>query len=121
MDAEFRPTYWCGDAGLLNQRVFLATSPIGGRAFTRELLRAPLAFIESYKTGTTVSHLNKSDLDAITVVLPEASEIERFDSIAEALRELLIAVHQETSALAEMRDTLIPRLFSGELRVRDAA
>lgn len=120
MDAEFRPTYWCGRAGLLNQRVCLARPKCGGRAFVRELLQAPLAHVESFKTGTTVSHLNKSDLEVITVLVPDAKSIERFGAVAEPLREIVVALHRENDSLLALRDTLLPRLLNGEILIRDA-
>jgi type I restriction enzyme S subunit len=121
MDAEFRPTLWQGMAGLLNQRVCMALPRgFGGRAFIRELLVEPLAEIESFKTGTTVSHLNKSDLEAVKVSVPESTAVARFDALAEPLRETIVALHRENMRLSSLRSTLLPKLLSGELRVRDA-
>ncbi|MGH9920506.1 MAG: restriction endonuclease subunit S [Nitrososphaerales archaeon] len=120
MDAEFRPTLWCGAPGLLNQRVCMARPRMGGRAFVRELLEEPLAQVESFKTGTTVSHLNKVDLESIKVSLPKPAAIMRFDDLAEPLREATVALHRENRDLAALRDTLLPKLLSGELWVREA-
>ena len=120
MDAEFRPTIWCGEPGLLNQRVSLALPLVGSPSFTYMLLREPLAHVESFKTGTTVSHLNKTDLEQIRVTIPESAALCQFDSMAEPLREMIVASHQENRALADLRDALLPELMSGELRVREA-
>lgn len=120
MDAEFRPTIWCGEPGLLNQRVCLALPLVGSPAFTYMLLGEPLAHVESFKTGTTVSHLNKADLEQIRVTIPVPAALCKFDRMAEPLREMIVASHQENRTLADLRDTLLPKLMSGELRVRDA-
>ena len=120
MDAEFRPTLWLGTSGLLNQRVCVATPKLGGRAFVRELLEEPLAQVESFKSGTTVSHLNKVDLESIKVSLPEPEAIVRFANLAEPLREVIVSLHRENRGLVAIRDALLPKLLSGELRVRDA-
>jgi len=120
MDAEFRPTLWRGMAGLLNQRVCMALPrDLGCRAFIRELLVEPLAEIESFKTGTTVTHLNKSDLEAVKVSVPESTAVARFDAVAEPLRETIVALHRENMRLSSLRSTLLPRLLCGEVRVRD--
>jgi type I restriction enzyme S subunit len=120
MDAEFRPTIWCGELGLLNQRVCLAKPLTGSAAFTVKLLEEPLAHLESFKTGTTVSHLNKSDLEQIRVVLPTPNALERFDWEAEPLRVAIVALQHENRSIAALRDALLPQLLSGEMRVRDA-
>lgn len=121
MDAEFRPTFWLGKAALLNQRVLHAQSRLGGgSALAREALRHPLAEVESYKTGTTVAHLNKGDLDKLEVMIPSETRVEEFEATAEPLREQIVAASQQTHALAALRDTLLPQLMSGKLRVRDA-
>jgi type I restriction enzyme S subunit len=120
MDAEFRPTVWRGQPGLLNQRVCLAKPIMGSRAFVREVLVDALAAIESFKSGTTVSHLNRSDLDSVRLLVPPEPSRKKLDRQAEPLRELLVALHAESDRMERLRDTLLPKLISGELRVRDA-
>ncbi len=121
MDAEFRPRIWLGDPALLNQRVLRGRAKNrSGLAFVKEVLTVPLREIERHKTGTTVIHLNKSDLNASRVDVPDADSLLRFDTEAEPLRLRLVAAAQENRALTELRDALLPKLMSGQLRVRDA-
>lgn len=121
MDAEFRPTFWLGKPALLNQRVLHAQSRVGGgAALAREALREPLARVEGYKTGTTVAHLNKRDLSTLTVQVPGVRATDGFEARAEPLRGRLLAAAAESDALAALRDTLLPRLMSGRLRVKEA-
>ncbi|MFF4650886.1 restriction endonuclease subunit S [Streptomyces sp. NPDC001380] len=121
MDAEFRPSFWLGAPALLNQRVLHAKPRVGGGpALAREALRQPLAKVENYKTGTTVAHLNKSDLSALTVQIPSEAATATFESAAEPLRQRLVAAAGESRTLATLRDTLLPQLMSGRLRVKDA-
>lgn len=120
MDAEFRATAWLGEPGLLNQRVCRVTSRVAGAAFVREALREPLAEIEGYKSGTTVIHLNKGDLDRHTVVIPSAPALQAFEATAEPVFARRVASAAERRGLAAIRDTLLPALMSGKLRVGDA-
>ncbi|MGC4894712.1 hypothetical protein [Micromonospora sp. DT31] len=121
MDAEFRPTFWLGGAGLLNQRVMHAASLIGGgQVLAREALRAPLAHVESYKTGTTVAHLNKSDLERLEVEVPAASAMYMLEEETMPLHGMIVSLSRQNRALVEIRDTLLPELMSGRLRVREA-
>ena len=76
--------------------------------------------MESFKIGTTVSHLNKSDLEQIRVALPDTRNVAKFDRTAEPLRLQIVALHQENRCLTQLRDILLPRLLSGEIRVRGA-
>ncbi|MFD9193050.1 restriction endonuclease subunit S [Streptomyces phaeochromogenes] len=121
MDAEFRPTFWMGEPALLNQRVLHVRSRIGGGSpFCREVLRAPLALVENYKTGTTVAHLNKSDLVTLVVDIPSKDEVASFEAATAPLHKRLVAIAAENRTLAALRNTLLPQLMSGKLRVRDA-
>ncbi|MFH7595096.1 hypothetical protein WDV06_08295 [Streptomyces racemochromogenes] len=121
MDAEFRPTFWLGESALLNQRVLHARSLVGGgESLCREALRGPLAMVEGYKTGTTVAHLNKRDLATVLLEIPSADAISSFEAATKPLHERIVACAAEARAAAALRDTLLPQLMSGKLRVRDA-
>jgi len=52
-------------------------------------------------------------------VSPPPPLLERFDSVIRALGERVYACREESCALAALRDTLLPSLISGELRVKD--
>ncbi|GGL80309.1 restriction endonuclease subunit S [Glutamicibacter protophormiae] len=120
MDAEFRATSWLGEPGLLNQRVCRVTSKLGKSAFVRESLKRPLATIENYKTGTTVIHLNKKDLEENNVLIPDIEAINYFESTTEDLYRSRVALAAENRALAATRDALLPQLMSGKLQLKDA-
>lgn len=120
MDAEFRPTWWMGEPGLLNQRVCRVHSPGAGRAFVREALRSPMARIEGYKTGTTVIHMNKADIQRELIRWPTDRARGEFDRQGEPILAALVASAREREILAATRDALLPGLMSGKIRVRDA-
>lgn len=120
MDAEFRPTSWLGEPGLLNQRVCRARGRTTGPAFVRETLKEPLNRIEGYKTATTVIHLNKKDLEETAVLVPGAADLQSFEESVEGLYSHRVAIAVENRTLATIRDALLPQLTSGKLRVKDA-
>lgn len=121
MDGEFRARVWLGPVAVVNQRVckFIPNThvPI---LFLRQAIEPRLAFFERAKVGTTVIHLGKSDIDTMRVVVPPTSLLERFGALTNPLLDLICSNAKEVRALAEARDALLPRLLSGELRVRDA-
>ena len=120
MDAEFRATRWRGPTGVLNQRVLLARSTAYGDALTRQILRAPLDQIERSKSGTTVIHLNKKDLEEQIAFVPDTSDVDRLRRLIDPLWERAVAAEQENVLLAATRDELLPLLMSGKITVKDA-
>jgi len=105
---------------------FLVTLPRAG--ISREFLYSFLsndAFAGVFETlviGTSGSHqrVQPESLLNIDTVMPDGQVIEQF---TRAVRPLLMRVdhgRQESGTLAALRDTLLPKLVSGELRVKDA-
>jgi len=70
-------------------------------------------------SGTLMDALNVHAIRRI--MLPSAERVERasFSETAEPLLEFADALLHESKVLAELRDALLPRLVSGELRIRD--
>ena len=121
MDGEFRSYIWGGVDAWLNQRVCVFAPKTGiSAAFVRNSIIAPLADIESTEVATTVIHLGKNDIDRFTVKVPDNAVLDEFNRIAQPLYEKIVANKQENSALAATRDLLLPKLMSGEIRVKDA-
>lgn len=121
MDGEFRAYLWGGAEGWLNQRVCVFV-PKGGAsaAFVRNSILEPLAHIESTETATTVIHLGKGDIDRFVTVIPTDDVLAIFSSNCQPWYSRIIAAKREARSLAALRDALLPKLVSGELRVRDA-
>ena len=121
MDGEFRLHVWKGPKAWLNQRV-CHFEPKSGvpRVFLAEALRAPLAFFERSKVGTTVIHLGKSDIDTFRLLQPGQGLLDAFAEIVEPRLERTVANALESLTLAQARDMFLPKLVSGELRVKDA-
>jgi type I restriction enzyme, S subunit len=74
----------------------------------------------SYATGTTVAALPRDAVLTYELPWPETSERIRWGSIAKELVNASRGARSESRTLARMRDTLLPRLLSGELRISEA-
>ena len=74
---------------------------------------------EGFATGTTVLFLPADAIDALEVTLPSSNVLNAFLSAVAPLFELIERNDNESAALAQTRDLLLPRLMSGELRVAD--
>jgi type I restriction enzyme S subunit len=70
--------------------------------------------------GAVFDTITKATFDAIQSVLPPASVARAFEDIADPLMLRIKANVAEGRSLAATRDLLLPRLMSGELRVKDA-
>jgi type I restriction enzyme S subunit len=121
MDGEFRAHVWRGQESWLNQRVCKFDSKdFYGRAFVYFSIKEPLAEVERSEVGTTVIHLGKADIDRFRVVYAPSEVHEAFHKLADPLLELAVVNGSESRSLAALRDALLPKLLSGEIRLRDA-
>ena len=119
MDAEFVPHIWKGNTGLLNQRVckLMPQRTSISNLFVLHLMKPELEFVQSYKTGTTVSHLGKADIDKFVVVLPPLEVVEDCSKILDSILQRIKNISAQSRTLSLLRDTLLPRLMSGEIEV----
>jgi type I restriction enzyme S subunit len=121
MDGEFRAYLWGGAEAWLNQRVCVFAPKHGfSAAFVRNSIVSPLAHIEETETATTVIHLGKGDIDRFTAIVPCEKLTEVFNGLTQPLYDRIVANKAESRTLAATRDLLLPKLMSGEIRVRDA-
>ncbi len=121
MDGEFRPYLWTGQPAWLNQRVcaFLPQKNIS-TLFVREKLRPLLDFFERSKVGTTVIHLGRGDIDTFKVTIPNNDLICVYSDLVAPILDSIICNSQKSQTLTSLRDTLLPRLISGQLRLNQA-
>ncbi|MQS00119.1 restriction endonuclease subunit S [Gluconobacter aidae] len=121
MDGEFRAHLWGGEEAWLNQRVciFLPNEGISS-VFLRETIIPQLKFIEDTEVATTVIHLGKGDINEFTAIVLSRDLMSSFNDAAEVFYEKIVRNKQEARTLAQLRDLLLPKLISGEIRIRDA-
>lgn len=122
MDGEFQPHIWGGVEGLLNQRVcvFRNMRPKGS-FFLYFTILPQLNFIEKTEMATTVIHIGKKDFDAFRVLVPTDDVLEKFDALSDPMYKEIVSLRQENRRLFSLRDTLLPKLMSGELEVDKVA
>jgi type I restriction enzyme S subunit len=75
---------------------------------------------EGFSTGTTVLALPRDGLTKYPLCLPPDSLLDAFERQVLPLLKLVLANNQQSRTLAILRDTLLPKLISGELRINDA-
>ncbi len=78
------------------------------------------AHVLSYVNGSTVLHLNNRGIPSYRYPLPTPAVLAKFEALAQPLFDRISANEAESRTLAELRDTLLPKLISGEIRVSEA-
>lgn len=121
MDGDFTAYSWCNEPALMNQRVcsFLPKEA-DNRSFVRHGIMPLLKSEEEAAVATTVIHLGKKDIDKFLLPDPGSEILKAFSLIVEPLTDRFVRLGRESITLAALRDTLLPRLMSGELRIREA-
>ena len=67
--------------------------------------------------GTVFGSINRDALNAIPIDIPSVTEIDQFEVVAHPIDELIRANYEENCRLEAIRDSLLPKLMSGEIDV----
>jgi type I restriction enzyme S subunit len=78
-----------------------------------------MAEIESRATGTTFAEISKQNFRPIHAVLPPKQLMAAFTAKAALLYDQVIANLHQSRTLTALRDNLLPKLISGELKISD--
>lgn len=82
--------------------------------------QANMDAIKQKANGSTFMEISKTAFRPILLVLPPKEVVARFAEIAGAIFERIAASEQQRAGLTDLRDTLLPRLISGKLRLPEA-
>jgi type I restriction enzyme S subunit len=75
-------------------------------------------FAYGYTNGTTVLHLSNKALPEYPIRIPPADLVRRFSSLVQPMFRLSEVLGAQTRTLANLRDALLSKLMSGEVRVK---
>jgi type I restriction enzyme, S subunit len=67
---------------------------------------------------STFLEISKANFRPIRVVTPLCEVFEAFECEAKPLYKMMVSKERESRTLISLRDTLLPKLISGELRVQ---
>ena len=77
-------------------------------------------FLDSRLAGTTQKYLTLKVLRALPVVTPDNKTLSHFVNNMSPIFKKIHSNHEQIGILAKLRDTLLPKLMSGEIRISDA-
>ncbi len=107
----------------INEHVYrLRASKDIGQNFLFFLLSSDLVMEEMRVKGTGVAipGLNSTQVKSLTALKPTRGAAHAFDDLVAPLMGQVLANCNQSRTLAALRDTLLPKLMSGELRMKDA-
>lgn len=95
----------------------------GKNGFSVELLYLLFSMtnVHSIVTGAVQPKISQANLNKVPVVIPSTVELQSFDSVIQPIFAQIRNLRAENDRLATIRDTLLPKLMSGELDVSDIA
>ena len=110
---------WCGGDCGLNQHLFKVTSKDYPKWFYYYWTKHHLQeFIHIAKDkAVTLGHIKRGHLEEAMVAIPDNDSMEKAHELFEPILSKMISLRLENSRLSLLRDTLLPRLMSGEIEV----
>ena len=113
---------WNGGRGALNQHLFKVTSDKVPKWFYFFATRHHLEGFRQIAAdkATTMGHIQRKHLTDARIAVAPQDDIEKLDAAIAPLFDQLVRNEQQSRSLAQLRDALLPKLISGELRVADA-
>ena len=123
-------TGYVGETGLvptvnpsayLNQRVgrFSTANGLADLGFVYCLVRNPAfkIFAEAQSHGSAQANVSGKALVAYPVLIPSSDVLDNFNGVIAPVLESILSNHEQAQTLTQLRDTLLPRLISGQLQL----
>ena len=110
---------WDGDNCILNQHLFKVTSDEFPKWYyylwSKHHLEEFISISSSH--ATTMGHIKRGDLDNAMVLVPTDDEMIEFSEIQTPIIDKIISNNKQLKKLVLIRETLLPKLVSGEIKV----
>lgn len=108
---------WCGGTCGLNQHLFKVTSNNYDKWFyylwTAHHLDRFIAVAAD--KATTMGHIKREELEKAEVIIPSKCDYKRISTLIKPLFDLIISNRIENRKLTALRNTLLPKIMSGEI------
>ena len=109
------------DGEVTTNQGFKSVVPNGnvGTAFVYYFLKNALPTIENMASGSTFKEISGSAMRTVPAVIPDDGSLQEFSDFCEPLFQQQRTLEAENRSLAALRDSLLPKLMSGELDVSE--
>lgn len=108
---------WCGGKCGLNQHLFKVTSNEYPKWFYLYWTKHHLNdFIRIAKDkAVTMGHIKRGHLESALVAIPNENDMKKINDILTPIVDKIVSTRVENRNLSQLRDTLLPKLMSGEI------
>ncbi|SKA96660.1 type I restriction enzyme, S subunit [Caloramator quimbayensis] len=96
--------------GILENKLYKAE-------FIYPLMKMQIKQLINLQTGGAQQHINKDNINKLKIILPQKELLEKYYDITEKIFKQISIRTFEVNNLSQLRDTLLPKLMSGEIRV----
>ena len=113
---------WCGGRAALNQHLFKVTSREFPKWFVLGWLNRHMSDFQMIAAdkATTMGHIRRHHLRDALCVIPSGAFMETANRVCGAIHERYVATKLQSRSLSDLREALLSKLLSGEVRVKDA-
>ena len=113
--------YWSGGPGALNQHLFKVIPNGTPHSICYLAVHEYLEYFRGIAAGkaTTMGHIQRRDLNAAKLAIPPSDLLLAIGDVLDAILERSCSCQVEARSLARLRDSLLPQLVSGEVRLPD--
>lgn len=114
---------WSGEESLINQHIFKVIPEDWPAWFVFAWIEEHMETFRAIARdkATTMGHIQRRHLDEAMLPLPTAGAITEADAVLTPLHQQRAALVRESDTLVLVRDALLPRMISGQIRVPDTA
>lgn len=109
--------FWCGEICGLNQHLFKVTSNTYDKWFYYLWTKHHIEqfTIIAMDKATTMGHIKRNDIEKAKVIIPPKEDYLRIGAILQPIYDIIIQNRLENNKLSLLKDTLLPKLMSGEI------
>ena len=109
-----------GEDCAIGRGVAAARHKTGSRSYSYQFMRSQAEVFDRFEAeGTVFGSIGKRDFHAISCVVPPRGLVVEFERRIAAVDGRIEVTDHETRTLAALRDILLPKLITGELRVKE--
>lgn len=90
----------------------------GSRSYTYYTMQSLEENFKQFEAeGTVFGSINKADFEKLKVLIPPSAVVQKFEKICYPIDQMIESNEEDSRTLARMRNILLPKLISGEIRV----